>query len=104
MSSLGFQPTATCDIWGRGSLFYTLILYIYIYIHACSIISYYNHFILDKTFSLIISFKNLLNHKIHIPTKYLQHSNQISSFHQITKLYNNNLFQQLIELINGDKF
>ena len=34
MSSLGFQPTATCDIWGRGSLFYTLILYIYIYIHA----------------------------------------------------------------------
>ena len=34
MSSLGFQPTATCDIWGRGSLFYTLILYIYIYMHA----------------------------------------------------------------------
>ncbi len=33
MSSLGFQPTATCDIWGRGSLFYTLILYIYIYIY-----------------------------------------------------------------------
>ena len=59
MSSLGFQPTATCDTWGRGSLFYTLILYIYIYIYiyACSIISYYNHFILDKTFSLIISFK-----------------------------------------------
>lgn len=55
MFSLGFQLTATCDTWGRGSLFYTLILYIYI--HACSIISYYNHFILDKTFSLIISFK-----------------------------------------------
>lgn len=33
MSSLGFQPTATCDIWGRESLFYTLILYIYIYIY-----------------------------------------------------------------------
>lgn len=33
MSSLGFQPTATCDTWGRGSLFYTLILYIYIYIY-----------------------------------------------------------------------